>query len=442
MAQAVFNRDRLPVRPYTVGEYRRDGYHRWQPPSVLTPDPQLRMNLHTFIQGEFINSNPSLKVKTQGFLSESTSNTVFGKLSENRNTLAPATRLISIFDDPGVYLAGGCILSAVFGEPVKDFDFFFDSRKTMVEFLRFLMADGYIPVAVTRNATTLAKDGCPPIQLINNHYYDIPEFCIMVFDWSVSQFAIFSNGPSATPYTTRRLSWQEPWDGLSFACSSEWPSHIRSRMIAFNGESLGSRRSSFFRALKYRQKYGLLIEPYGLENQTIDTEQLLRQSKSDDYTIRVKADFWTAPDDTISFDALGSLVDNSGSKYAASVLFHMHASKLLEAHRSSWSRASTRLICHELDVLSGGGDGLERVGLLPMSRALLADIIPNGAQMSYFEGQYGYLLNKIAHSTPDRAFDLLMKMVVSLEVAIDQEYEDITNGEAECLNSDPKTLLT
>jgi len=186
-------------------------------------------------------------------------------LSENINSLQPALQLMIDFDNPGVYLAGGSITGAVFGKPSPDYDFFFDSNSTRIKFQRFLMNMGYEIEYVSFYTTTLIKSGETPLQLIHDQYYDTPELCIAPFDLTICQcvISLIENYKS----TERVTGYREQTNNIPvFIGTGRWRRDASKRVISFNPVSRSLSYASFWRAIKYQDRY----------NMPINTESILQ----------------------------------------------------------------------------------------------------------------------------------------------------------------------
>ena len=348
-----------------------------------------------------------------------------GLLRKNASKLSDGFELLKWFMDPGVYLAGGAIVAATLGAEIKDLDFFFRDKKTRLEFQKFVMAEGYAPVSVTSNAVTLTKDGHKPIQLVFNHYFDYPEFCILAFDWSPAQCAIFYSGPSSTVPASL--------GNLSFTCAQRWAESMIDKSMVFNSTSLGSRHSSFFRALKYREKYGFAIYPWNLDRSfPVLTPSSLLNPEKEAYGIPKPWNLlWTAPDFVKNQDVLGSVVDLAGSPYDNTLYLQWKIGKLIDSHRSSWSVASSRRICHEIELAIEESKHSE---FLSIDRSILEEC-KDPDRTFYDTGTnksvYNLIVDYCKTATPDKSFSVLLKMSMSMEIACETEYEELLK-EGQC----------
>lgn len=459
----IFDRERT-TSPYTLEEYIRDDHEastlyigsevawRYSGKSQLSSNERIawakrRVSQHQFVSAPF-GHQPYLNnstVSPQSYEHNELASSI-AKIHSNANLLAEATRLMRWFNNSGVYLAGGSILSAHFGQPPKDYDFYFRDKKTRLEFQQFLFSEGYQPICVTYNAMTLGKEGCTPIQLIFNHYYDLPEFCILTFDWSPAMFVLFVQNSEDGNYTWQAVN-DQPLSGMSYACEWTWGWTLENKQMNFNMETLGGKYSSFYRALKYRQKYGLTVAGiHGFDDDTISPAFLLSPGAEtrDMYGIPKPWDnLWTSPGWDMRQDVLGSIEDLGGSAYDNTLFLYKKAQPMLEAHRATWSKPAARRICAFIhDTVRDMNVGNL---LLPFDKSLVEEINPHlhtmrrivrsMAMQTYGSGVYAQWVNTAVSGTEDQAFALLMKGLMSMEVACEAEFERIVRGESECPDS-------
>jgi len=412
------------------------------PKGFLSPEERVErarqiVARHPFVWDQFDGDMPFKFTEGNSALRHPHHAEAIARLKRNCDGIKPALNMLQWFSDPGVYLAGGSIVASVLGEEIKDFDFFFKDKKTRLKFQEFVMAEGYEPVAVTNNAITLTKDGCTPIQLIFNHYYDHPEFCIMTFDWSLPQVAIFSLANTRPGWGVTSIHEPDPFKGLAYTCQQDWGDSIIGKYMQFNIDSLGSRHMSFFRALKYKQRYNLRVMAWGFDHHSITPSSLLTM-EGDVYGIpKPWENIWTCPSLSLEQDLIGSIEDLEGSAYDNTLFLHKFASSLVDSHRGSWSVASARRVCSEMMKII---ESSHNTKLLPIDNSIVEESVDERNRW-YFSSRnipvpnaYRQILSFCYTATPDKSFNLLFRFAMSLEVACNKEFEDIT-AEVECQDS-------
>ena len=444
-------------QPYTMGKYIRAShtpfglylpedadYHlekfmsvgnkkRWISGSDRIKAAQAMITRHDFLGCRFADVLGPLRRSGQEALGNPDHQTALALLTKNEGKISDGLDLLHWFKSPGVYLAGGALVSAALSTDVKDLDFFFSDKKTRLEFQKFVMAEGYSPVAVTQNAITFSKDKHIPIQLVFNHYFDFPEFCILAFDWSPAQFAIFCDDGKNGMHSSLL--------GLSYTCTSRWGENIVNKSMGFNPDSLGSRRASFFRALKYREKYGFTIWPYQFDHPSITPSSLLLPTEEPYGIPKPWEDLWTAPDMSKKEDVLGSIEDLGGSEYDNTMYLQLKINSLIDSHRSSWSAASSRRICHEITEAI---EQSPKSGFLAIDNSIIEECFREdnfgSGRWSYYvpAGIYAKIVRYCIDAPPDKSFSILLKMAMSMEIACETEYESLKEGQ--CLSLTPIEL--
>ena len=379
---------------------------------------------HDFLGDRFVDALGPQRRPAQEALGYPSHQTALGLLMKNEKIISGGLDLLHWFKSPGVYLAGGALVSAALGTGVKDLDFFFIDKKTRLEFQKFVMAEGYSPIAVTQNAITFSKDEHIPIQLVFNHYFDYPEFCILAFDWSPAQFAIF--------YDDGKNGMNSSLLGLSYCCTSRWGENIVNKSMGFNPDSLGSRRASFFRALKYREKYGFTIWPYQFDHSSITPSSLLLPTEEPYGIPKPWEALWTAPDMSKMEDVLGSIEDLGGSEYDNTMYLQLKINSLIDSHRSSWSSASSRRICHEI---TEAVEQYEKSGFLAIDNSIAEECFEDKRNCDWAlwapAQVYTMIVRYCLDASPDKSFSILLKMAMSMEIACDTDYESCLAGQCQ-----------
>ncbi len=215
---------------------------------------------------------------------------------------------------PGkLWVAGGSLLANKLGKPIKDVDFFFSDRNTRLEVLDYLLWKGYVIDFVSSNATTMSKNGQPPIQLINNHYYNDMLDCLMGFDICASQFGLRVMNGSLNEIRPNNTLFD-----------------MDTKRFMLNDMAVGDPRVTIRRLIKYAKQYNLTpvydqttyrVFGAAAEAGARDYDSLNnKEYKKEDYTFpRDLSSLWTAP--TVDIvkgnlrDVLGDMTDCYGSSY-------------------------------------------------------------------------------------------------------------------------------
>jgi len=228
--------------------------------------------------------------------------------------LRDALSLLAIFANRAghLWIAGGSLLASKLDKPIKDVDIFFTDRGTRLAVLDYLLSMGYVIGFVTANATTMTKDGHPPIQLINNHYYDNMLNCLLGFDICASQFGLRA-------LDSRQLNAVSPSDSVF---------NMDTKRYVLNVSPVGDARITVRRIVKYAKQYGL-SPVYNRETYEVlrraaelgsrDREDL-NPSCVEDYAFPMDlSSLWTAATIDLStgelYDVLGDMTDCYGSPY-------------------------------------------------------------------------------------------------------------------------------
>lgn len=88
----------------------------------------------------------------------------------------------------GIFLAGGAITSIFNGQPIKDFDLYFNSQKVLSDTFEDLISEGWWCTFLTSKSLTLTKNE-QTVQLIFFDYFSNPDAIFHNFDYTINMGA-------------------------------------------------------------------------------------------------------------------------------------------------------------------------------------------------------------------------------------------------------------
>jgi hypothetical protein len=145
---------------------------------------------------------------------------------------------------PQLFVAGGAIRAAVAGEPVKDIDIFTTSTDSVPlavsRYIHEFPSDAECvetKTPCTRTVATVVSD-IPPVQFVNNVSYGSPGMCLMQFDFTVCQAALWHDG-----------------DGWRSICTDEFIRDVADKRLVYTSPNrVEAPGGSLWRAFKYARK--------------------------------------------------------------------------------------------------------------------------------------------------------------------------------------------